>query len=127
MPFINVTFAEAKNSLTNRSLIVDMLKDKKINPKEADLLEHLHLYAQERENASLEKVRDLCNKYFLNDPEDAYQKIHRFVTSDNKRVAWVIFSRTFQKIPYDDKDPLDDYTPRVSEVLIIKSTFIAIK
>ena len=127
MPFINITFAEAKDSLTNRSLIVEMLKDKRINPKEADLLEHMHLYAQDQEKTSLEKIKSLCSQYFLNDPEDAYQKVNRFVTSDNKRVAWVIFSRTFQQIPYDDKDPLDDYTPRVSEVLIIKSTFIAIK
>ncbi len=127
MPFINVTFAEAKNSLTNRTLIAEMLKEKKINPKEADLLEHMHFYAKDQEKHSLEKVKELCNQYFLNDPEDAYQKIYRFVTSDNKRVAWVIFSRTFQQIPYDDKDPLDDYTPRVSEVLTIKSTFIAIK
>ncbi|PWI48379.1 hypothetical protein CEE45_07230 [Candidatus Heimdallarchaeota archaeon B3_Heim] len=127
MPFINVTFAEAKNSLTNRSLIVEMLKEKKINPKEADLLESMHLYAQDQEKTSLQKVKDLSIKYFQDEPEDAYQKIKRFVTSDNKRVAWVIFSRTFQEIPYDDKDPLDDYTPRVSEVLIIKSTFVAIK
>ncbi len=127
MPFINVTFAEAKNSLTNRTLIVEMLKEKKINPKEADLLESMHLYAQDPEKTSLQKVNDLCIQYFQDDPEDAYQKIKRFVTSDNKRVAWVIFSRTFQEIPYDDKDPLDDYTPRVSEVLIIRSTFIAIK
>ena len=127
MPFINVTFAEAKNSLINRSLIVEMLKEKKINPKEADLLECMHLYAQDQEKTSLQKVKDLSIKYFQDEPEDAYQKIKRFVTSDNKRVAWVIFSRTFQEIPYDDKDPLDDYTPRVSEVLIIKSTFVAIK
>ncbi len=127
MPFINVTFAEAKNSLTNRSLIVEMLKEKRINPKEADLLESMHLYAQDQKETSLQKVKDLSFQYFRDEPDDAYQKIKRFVTSDNKRVAWVIFSRTFQKIPYDDRDPLDDYTPRVSEVLIIKSTFIAVK
>ncbi len=127
MPFINITFAEAKDSLTNKSTIVELLKAKKINPKEADLLEYLHLYAQNNEETSLKKVKDLCHQYFTQDPDDAYQKINRFVTSDNKRVAWVIFSRTFQQIPYDDKDPLDDYTPRVSEVLIIKSTFLAIK
>ncbi len=127
MPFINITFAEAKNSLKNKSLIIELLKEKKINPKEADLLEQLHIYAQNKESSSLEKVKDLCSQYFQDDPEDAYQKLDRFVKSDNKRVAWVIFSRTFQQIPYDDKDPLDDYTPRVSEVLIIKSTFIAIK
>ena len=75
----------------------------------------------------LNKVREQINQYFLNDPDDAYQKLFRFVTSDNKRVAWVIFSRTFQKIPYDDRDPLDDYTPRVSEVLTITSTFIGVK
>lgn len=127
MPFINVTYAEAKDSLTNRTLIVEMLKEKKINPKEADLLESMHLFAQDQEKTSMQKVKDLCNQYFQEDQEDAYQKIKRFVTSDNKRVAWVIFSRTFQQIPYDDKNPLDDYTPRVSEVLVIKSTFIAIK
>ena len=96
MPFINVTFAEAKNSLTNLSLIAEMLKEKKINPKEADLLEHLQLYAKDQKKSSLKKVNELCNQYFPNDPDDAYQKIYRFVTSNNKRVAWVIFSRTFQ-------------------------------
>jgi len=127
MPFINVTFAEAKNTLTDRPLIAEMLKEKKINPKEADLLEQMHLYANDQKNHSLEKLKELCDLYFKNDPEDAYQKLYRFVTSSNKRVAWVIFSRTFQHVPYDDKDPLDDYTPRVSEVLTIKSTFLAIK
>jgi hypothetical protein len=127
MPFINITFAEAKDSLTNKAIIVELLKTKRINPKEADLLEHLHIYTQNNEESSLKKVKDLCQQYFTQDPEDAYQKIKRFITSDNKRVPWVIFSRTFQQIPYDDKDPLDDYTPRVSEVLTIKSTFLAIK
>ena len=127
MPFINITFQEAKNCLKDRKTIVELLKIKKINPKEADLMNHLHLYAQGDQIDTIDKVKNLCVEYFPSNHEEAFQKLNRFVISDNKRVSWVIFSRTFQSIPYDEKDPLYDYTPRISEVLTIRSTFKVIK
>ena len=127
MPFINVTFTEAKACLQNRNRIVELLKDKKINPKEADLFEQLFLYSENKDRESLHKIEELTEKYFTNESTDAFQKLKRFVESDNKRVSWVIFSRTFQFIPYDDRNPLDDYTPRISDILVIKSTFKVVK
>ena len=42
MPFINITYSEAKLSLNDTSIIVELLKKQKINPKEADLLRKRH-------------------------------------------------------------------------------------
>lgn len=127
MPFINIAFTEAKSCLKNRNRIVDLLKDKKINPKEADLFEQLFIYSENKNGENLRKIEAFCIKHFPKGPEDAYQKLKRFVESENKRVSWVIFSRTFQSIPYDDRNPLDDYIPRISDILIIKSSYKGIK
>jgi hypothetical protein len=127
MPFINITFAEANLSLIDTAVIVELLKKQKINPKEADLLRKIHTYSQKGEHEDLAKINDLCKRYFPSSSEEAFQKIKAFVESENKRVSWVIFSRTFQSINYDNRNPLDDYNPRVSEVLTIKSTFKAVK
>ncbi len=127
MPFINITFTEAKLSLQDSSITVELLKKQKINPKEADLLRKIHMYSQKRSIEDLKKIKDLCEQYFPSNPEEAFQKIKQFVESKNKRVSWVIFSRTFQSVAYDDRNPLDDYIPRVSEVLTIKSMFKAVK
>jgi len=127
MPFINITFTEAKLSLNNSSLIVELLKKQKINPKEANLLRKIHMYSNKRSIEDLKKVKNLCEQYFPSNHEEAFQKVKQFVESKNKRVSWVIFSRTFQSIAYDARNPLDDYNPRVSEVLTIKSKFRAIK
>ncbi|MHA1236364.1 MAG: hypothetical protein ACTSR4_03990 [Candidatus Hodarchaeales archaeon] len=127
MPFINITFADAKLSLNDTSIIVELLKKQIINPKEANLLRKIHIFSQKRSIEDLKKVEDLCEQYFPSSPEEAFQKIKQFVESKNKRVSWVIFSRTFQSVAYDDRNPLDDYIPRVSEVLTIKSMFKAVK
>ena len=127
MPFINITFADAKLSLNDTSVIVELLKKQTINPKEANLLRKIHIFSQKRSIEDLKKVKDLCDQYFPSNPEEAFQKIKQFVESKNKRVSWVIFSRTFQSVAYDDRNPLDDYIPRVSEVLTIKSMFKAVK
>ena len=127
VPFINITFTEAKLSLNDTSIIVELLKRQKINPKEADLLRKIHMYSQERSIEDIKKVKDLCDQHFPSNSDEAFQKIKQIVESKNKRVSWVIFSRTFQSIAYDDRNPLDDYNPRVSEVLTVKSVFKAVK
>jgi hypothetical protein len=127
VPFINITFAEATQTLQDPSFIVQLLKEKKINPKEANLLEKLGLYSRNRLPEVLEEIRTLCEQSFGVKAEDAFQGLSRFIKSQNKRVSWVIFSRTFQSIHYDDRDPLEDYIPRVSEVLTISSKFRIIK
>ena len=127
MPFINITFTDAKLSLNDTSIISDLLKKQKINPKEADLLRKIHDYSQNRTKDNIQKLEDLCIQYFPSNSGEALQKIKQFIDSNNKRVPWVIFSRTFQFIEYDSRNPLDDYSPRVSEVLTLKSSFKAIR
>lgn len=127
MPFINISFGEANRSLEDPSLIVKLLKDKKINPKEADLLEKLGLYSQTPNPKILKEIQDFCVQNFGEDGNDAFQKVSRFVKSNNKRVAWVLFSRHFQRIEYDDRNPLEGYIPRVSDVLTISSKYKLIK
>ncbi|MFX0015772.1 MAG: hypothetical protein ACFFB2_01145 [Promethearchaeota archaeon] len=127
MPFINISFAEANQTLQDPSFIYQLLKEKKINPKEANLLEKLGLYSRSRVPEVLNEINILCNQYFGIKGEDAFQRLSRFSKSQNKRVSWVIFSRTFQSIKYDDRNPLEDYNPRVSEVLTITSKYKIIK
>ncbi|MFX1505364.1 MAG: hypothetical protein ACFFDC_04530 [Promethearchaeota archaeon] len=127
MPFINLNFSEANQTLQDPSFIVQLLKEKKINPKEANLLEKLGLYSRNRLPEVLEEIRTICEHSFGVKSEDAFQGLSRFIKSQNKRVSWVIFSRTFQSIEYDDRNPLEDYVPRVSEVLTISSKFRIIK
>lgn len=127
MPFINISFAEASQSLQDPSLIVELLKEKKINPKESNLLEKLGLFSRNRSPGILDEIRVLCEQSFGIKGEDAFEKLSRFAKSQNKRVSWVIFSRTFQSIQYDDRNPLEDYNPRVSEVLIITSKYKVVK
>jgi len=122
MPFINISFAEARQTLENASFITLLLKEKKINPKEGDLLELLSLYNQNKSPELLSDIKNFCEEMFENWKE-AFDKLSRFVKSENKRVAWVLFSRTFQSIPYDDRNPLEDYSPRVSDVLTINSRY----
>lgn len=127
MPFINISFAEASQTLQDQSVIVQLLKEKKINPKEANLLEKLGLYSRNRTPELLNEIQALCEQWFGNEGEEAFQRLSRFVKSQNRRVSWVIFSRSFQSIEYDDRNPLEDYSPRVSEVLTITSKYKIIK
>ena len=127
MPFINITYAEAKQTLQDPSFIIQLLKEKKLNPKEASLLEKLGFYSRNRLPEVLEEIEALCEQSFGKKADDAFQRLSRFVKSQDKRVSWVIFSRTFQSIQYDDRNPLEDYNPRVSEVLTITSKFKIIK
>ena len=127
MPFINISFAEANQTLQDPTFIVQLLKEKKINPKEANLLEKLSLYSRNRLPELLNEIKTLCEQSFGVKAEDAFQSLSRFVKRQDKRVSWVIFSRTFQSIQYDDRNPLEDYNPRVSEVLTITSKFKTIK
>ncbi len=122
MPFINLSFTEARQTLENASLITQLLKEKKINPKEGDFLELLNQYNQNRTPELFSEIKSFCTQAF-DDAEEAIEKILRFINSQNKRVAWVLFSRTFQSISYDDRNPLEDYSPRVSEVLTINSKY----
>ena len=122
MPFINISFTEALQTLENASLITRLLKERRINPKEGDLLELLHNFNANQSSEKLEDIRIFCDQFFDNG-EEAFDKISRFAKSENKRVAWVLFSRTFQSISYDDKNPLEDYNPRISDVLIINSKY----
>ena len=127
MPFINITFGEASQSIQDPSFIVQLLKENKINPKEADLLEKLGLYSRTSTPELLAEIQKLCEQSFGSEGKEAFQRLSHFVKSTNKRVSWVIFSRTFQSIPYDDRNPLDDYAPRVSDILVIKSIYRVIK
>jgi hypothetical protein len=126
VPFINISFAEASLTLQEQSVIVQLLKEKKINPKEASLLGKLGLYYRNRTPELLNEIQALCEQWFK-EGEEAFQRLSHFVKSQNKRVSWVIFSRSFQSIQYDDRNPLEDYSPRVSEVLTITSKYKIIK
>lgn len=109
-------------ALNSPETVLRLLKTKKINPKEADFLEILGSYIENKNETTLNTIRELCNTHFGDQGKDAFEKIKRFLEGQT-RVAWVIFSRHFHKIVYDDRNPLEDYHPRVSEVIIVFSKY----
>lgn len=123
MPFINLSFDEARKILSDRDSILELLKSRKINPREGDLLELLYKYGKTQTPELQKQIIDSCFHYFGDGGSEASNNLIRFVKSENKRVAWVLFSRSFQSISYDNRDPLEDYIPRVSEVLTIRSKY----
>ncbi|MFW9855610.1 MAG: hypothetical protein ACFFFG_11145 [Candidatus Thorarchaeota archaeon] len=118
LPFINVSYMDVLESLGSPESVIRLLKTKKINPKEADFLEILGSYIKSQNETILNTIRDLCNIHFGDQGDDAFEKIKRFLEGQT-RVAWVIFSRHYHKIDFDDRNPLEDYHPRMSEVIIV--------
>ena len=119
MPFVKLSYDEAINILEDEDEIQRLLKQKKINPYEFRILKT----AQEISNGNTQRkdeLKELCDRYFPDEAEEAIKLLQRFIKSDQKRVPWVLFSRTFQLIPYQEKNPLEGYLPIKDEIIFFK-------
>ncbi|MFX0064550.1 MAG: hypothetical protein ACFFC7_20445 [Candidatus Hermodarchaeota archaeon] len=110
MPFIKINAEEAIELLNDPSIITIWLKEGKINPKEADLLE----YAAKKDYAQL---KNLITENFGTDAEDAFERLSKFLETQSS-VSWVLFSHTTQFIPFKEVNPLVGYIPREARVFI---------
>ena len=116
MPFINLTYEDAIEILNNPSYITTLLKQKKINFKEAHLLE-LVCQIAEGQKEKIDELKELTQQYFADDWEQAIDRLLKYALSENKQVPWILFSRTFQFIPYDEGNPFELYRPGRTKVI----------
>ncbi|MFX1250135.1 MAG: hypothetical protein ACFFCZ_00795 [Promethearchaeota archaeon] len=110
MPFIKINAEEAIEMLNDPSIITLWLKEGKINPKEADLLD----YAAKKD---YEQIRSLITENFGTDAEDAFERLSKFLETQSS-VSWVLFSHTTQFIPFKEINPLIGYIPREARAFI---------
>ncbi len=124
IPFIDIGFETAKQILTDQSgtLIRELQQNKKLNPLEADLLSNVaQLYRQENKENALQRIKELLERAAVEEAERALERIVKFATHEDKQVAWVLFSRTIQFIPFDISNPLEGYQPQSVEIVKIET------
>lgn len=121
MPFIHLDIHVARQLLEpdGEALLSKLLRDGVVNPKEFDILRSLQKVAAssgtEREEAA-NKLREFCESYFDKDVSRAYELLVKF--ADKKmNVSWVLFSRNWQFVKFEELDPLEGYIPRKNDVL----------
>ena len=127
MPFLNITFSDVLDILDDLSYITQLLKEKKINPKEADLLELLSLFKQKGTEEIAEQLKMKCFQCFETKGKEAYEQLNRFIESQNKQVAWGLFARSFKMCNYNERDPLEEYIPKISEIITSHSKYKLIR
>ena len=123
VPFINIDHQLAVEIIEEDSpkTLKQLLYNAKINPKEYTLLEKLKTLAKtiELKNELFEKakleLKELCRDFFDKEADQSYERLLDFVQTKNN-VSWVLFSRTFQFIPWEEKNPLEGYLPRVNPI-----------
>ncbi|MHA2331384.1 MAG: hypothetical protein ACXAEU_05100 [Candidatus Hodarchaeales archaeon] len=118
MPFINIDSDLAEELLDDRSILLDLLKKELINPKEHDLLMAV-IDLKEGDDTARERIKKMCSEHFSDEVEKSVQRLEKFATSEQKRVSWVLFSRTNQFIRYEQANPFEDYYPREASVLLV--------
>ena len=119
MPFINLDYYSAKEAVEQQKplLLQEFLQVGTINPREFEILQHISVLVNainisvDLANETKEYLKEVCKQYF-DEPEKAYNSL---VTFAEKRtnVSWVLFSRTWQFIPYSEINPLEGYLPRM--------------
>ncbi|MHA1990179.1 MAG: hypothetical protein ACW981_03020 [Candidatus Hodarchaeales archaeon] len=123
MPFINLDHLLATNIIEEDEpkLLKNLLYDGKINPREFELLKVLSTVNKtlnmdnELTQQSKSQLRNLCEKYFTEEAERSYNRLINFAKT-KENVSWVLFSRTCQFIPWEEKNPLEGYIPRQNPI-----------
>ena len=123
MPFINLDHILATEIIEEDQpkLLKQLLFDGKINPREFELLKVLSNLSKtlEMDNEITQQAKDqlkhFCEEYF---EEEAERSLNRLITfaKTKHNVAWVLFSRTCQFIPWEEKNPLEGYIPRKNPI-----------
>ncbi|MHA1983282.1 MAG: hypothetical protein ACW967_02930 [Candidatus Hodarchaeales archaeon] len=123
MPFINLDHILATNIIEEDEpkLLKNLLYGGKINPREFELLKVLSTVNKtlNMDNDLIQQskshLRDLCVTYFKEEAERSYNRLINFAKT-KENVSWVLFSRTCQFIPWEEKNPLEGYIPRQNPI-----------
>ena len=120
MPFIDIGYETATSILsdTTGSILRELLQAEKINPTEAELFQNLvSLHRGERQEETKKRIKEVLEKYTEEEADRAFERLIKFATSPEKRVAWVLFSRTIQFLPFEKDSPLEGYQPQSVEII----------
>ena len=129
MPFINLDHILATEIIEEEhpKLLQSLLYDGKINPREFEFLKVLSTVfktlSMDNDLATQAKtqLKELCAKYFDEESERSFKRLMNFVKT-KENVSWVLFSRTSQFIPWEEKNPLEGYVPRQNPIKKIRIT-----
>lgn len=125
MPFIDIGFEVASTLLSDvsGSILRELLQTEKINPLEAELLQNVvSIYHGENQEEAQKRIREILEETAGEEAERAFNRILKFATSTEKRVSWVLFSRTIQFLPFEKGKPLEGYQSQVAEIIKIITT-----
>ena len=123
MPFINLDHSLATEIVEETSPIIlkNLLYDGKINHREFEILlvvanlSKLLGYENELVDKFKSDLKKLCEQYIPDDSERSFERLVKFAKTKHN-VSWVLFSRTCQKIPWEERDPLEGYLPRKNPI-----------
>ena len=62
-----------------------------------------------------DQLKQFCEEYFEEEAERSLNRLINFAKTKHN-VAWVLFSRTCQFIPWEEKNPLEGYIPRKNPI-----------
>jgi hypothetical protein len=120
MPFIDIGFETAALILSDRSgsILRELLQSEKINPLEAELLQNVvSLHLQENQEEAEIRIKEILEETAGEEAERAFNRLQKFATSLERRVSWVLFSRTIQFLPFEKDNPLEGYQPQSVEII----------
>jgi len=124
MPFIDIGFEKAQDILldTSGSLVKELIQSQKLNPLEGELLENVALLHRQKNQEDAERrIREILEEKVGEEAKRAYERLQRFATHNEKRVSWVLFSRTIQFLPFEMSNPLEGYQQRSVEIVKVQT------
>ena len=124
MPFIDIGFEKAQDILldTTGSLVKELIQSQKLNPLEGELLENVALlHRQKNQEEAERRIREILEEKVGEEAKRAYERLQRFATHNEKRVSWVLFSRTIQFLPFEMSNPLEGYQQRSVEIVKVQT------
>lgn len=120
MPFVRISYQDSLKILKDKEYLKNLLIKKIINPYEYEIL-NLVKQVNSGKEGSKEELKNACSKHFPDDQIKANELLTRFAESNEKQVAWVLFSRTFH-LKYHEENPFEGYLPTNDEIVFNKST-----
>ncbi len=123
MPFINLDHILATEIIEEEQpkVLQTLLYDGKINPREFEFLKVLSTVFKtlsldnDITKQAKSELNELCIRYFKDESERSFKRLINFAKT-KENVSWVLFSRTCQFIPWEEKNPLEGYVPRQNPI-----------
>jgi hypothetical protein len=123
LPFINLDHILATEIIEEDQpkLLQTLLYDGKINPREFELLKLLSTVSRtlsldnDLTKQAKGELKEYCEKFFEEESERSFNRLINFAKT-KENVSWVLFSRTCQFIPWEERNPLEGYIPRQNPI-----------